>query len=268
MKVGFIGAGMMGEALLAGVLRGELAPSDVVVCEKRSQRAAELHATYGVTLTSKVSTVTKASTIFIVVKPGDVNDVVGQMAQTLREDHLLVSFAAGISTAAIEAAVGRPVPVVRVMPNAPALVGMGMAVQSRGRFATGEHALIVERLLAPTGKVATVGEEQQDAVTAVSGSGPAYLFLVIEALVDAGVGLGLSREIASELATQTMLGAATMASVTEEEPALLRERVTSPGGTTAAALEVFEDADLRAVFSRALAAARDRSRELSRDSQP
>ena len=263
MRIGFVGVGMMGEALLAGVLRGSVAPEDVLVCERRSDRAVELKQQYGVTVVDDLTAVAQAPTIFLVVKPGDVAGVVRELAPALTADHLLVSLAAGISTATIEQAVGGPVGVIRVMPNTPALVGAGMAAMSPGSHCSAEQLAVAEELLSSTGHVVRVPESQQDAVTAVSGSGPAYVFLVIEAMIDAGVGLGLTRDIATELAVQTVLGAATMASATGEHPTLLRERVTSPGGTTAAALAAFEDSGLRAAFAKAMRAARDRSRTLS-----
>jgi len=263
MTIGFIGVGMMGEALLAGVLRGSVTPSEVLVCERRADRAEELRQQYGITVVDDIAQVAAATTIFLVVKPGDVAGVVRDLAPSLTADHLLVSLAAGISTESIENAAGSAVGVIRVMPNTPALVGVGMAAMSGGRHCTAEQMEQARKLLMATGRVVEVPESQQDAVTAVSGSGPAYVFLVIEAMVEAGVGLGLTRDIASELAVQTVLGAATMASTTGEHPALLRERVTSPGGTTAAALAAFEEAGLRAAFVKAMTACRDRSRSIS-----
>lgn len=263
MRIGFVGVGMMGEALLAGVLRGSIAPSDVLVCERRRDRAEELRQQYGVTVVDTLAEVATASTIFLVVKPGDVDGVVRELGPVLTDEHLLVSLAAGISTTAIEQAAGRAVSVIRVMPNTPALVGVGMAAMSPGAHASAAQTETARELLASTGRVVQVPESQQDAVTAVSGSGPAYVFLVLEAMIDAAVSLGLTREIASELATQTVLGAATMASSTGEHPTLLRERVTSPGGTTAAAVAVLEEAGLRSAFTRALRAAKDRSETLA-----
>lgn len=254
---------MMGEALLAGVLRGSLPASEVVVCERRRDRAEELRERYGVVVVDTIAEVAEASTIFLVVKPADVAGVVRELGPVLTDDHLLVSLAAGISTAAIEHAAGRPASVIRVMPNTPALVGVGMAALSPGAHVSAAQIDLTRELLAATGRVVEVPESQQDAVTAVSGSGPAYVFLVLEAMIDAGVSLGLTRDIASELALQTVLGAATMASTTGEHPALLRERVTSPGGTTAAAVAVLEDAGLRTAFSRAMRAAKDRSESLA-----
>ncbi|HWU31465.1 MAG TPA: pyrroline-5-carboxylate reductase, partial [Marmoricola sp.] len=245
MKIGFIGVGMMGEALLAGVLRGSVAPADVIVCERRADRAAELKTTYGVTIVDSIADVAEAPTIFLVVKPGDIAGVVHELAPRLTPDHLLISLAAGISIAAIEAESGAA-GVIRVMPNTPALVGVGMAAMSPGSHVSARQIALAQELLAATGRVVEVPESQQDAVTAVSGSGPAYIFLVIEAMTDAGVQLGLGRDIAAELAIQTVLGAATMASETGEHPAVLRNRVTSPGGTTAAALAVLEEDGLRA----------------------
>lgn len=263
MRIGFVGVGMMGEALLAGVLRGSVLAADVLVCERRRDRAEELRQQYGVTVVDSLAEVAEATTIFLVVKPGDVVGVVRELGPHLAQSHLLVSLAAGISTTAIEQAAGQPIAVIRVMPNTPALVGVGMAAMSPGAHVSAAQLDVARELLASTGRVVQVPETQQDAVTAVSGSGPAYVFLIIEAMIDAGVSLGLTREIASELAVQTVLGAATMASATGEHPTLLRERVTSPGGTTAAALAVFEDAGLRGAFARAMRAAKDRSESLA-----
>jgi pyrroline-5-carboxylate reductase len=175
----------------------------------------------------------------------------------------VVSVAAGITTGFVEARLPDGVAVVRVMPNTPALVNEGMAAISPGTHCTDEQLELVEDLLAATGKVVRVPEKQQDAVTAISGSGPAYVFLVVEAMIEAGVHLGLPRPTATELAVQTVAGAGGLVRETGEHPALLRERVTSPGGTTAAALRVLEDHKLRAAFLAATEAARDRSRALA-----
>jgi pyrroline-5-carboxylate reductase len=207
--------------------------------------------------------VAEAATIALVVKPQDLPGVLAELAPHLRTGQLLVSLAAGITTAAIEALVPDGVAVARVMPNTPALVGEGMAAVSPGARCGEEQLAEAERLLAAVGRVVRVPEKQQDAVTAISGSGPAYVFLVVEAMIEAGVHLGLPRPTAAELAVQTVLGAATLLRETGEHPALLREQVTSPGGTTAAALRTLEEHGLRAAFQAALEAARDRSKALA-----
>jgi pyrroline-5-carboxylate reductase len=175
-----------------------------------------------------------------------------------------VSLAAGITTASIEARLPEGVAIVRVMPNTPALVDEGMAAISRGPHCDESHLLEAEALLGATGHVIRVPEKQQDAVTAISGSGPAYLFFVVEAMIEAGVHLGLPRATATELVVQTMVGSAKLLRETGEHPTVLRERVTSPGGTTAAAIRKLEDHKVRAAFMTALESARDRSRSLAR----
>jgi pyrroline-5-carboxylate reductase len=263
MTVAIIGAGVMGETLLAGLVRDGRDAGTITVVEKRPERAAELRDRHGVTVTGDLAAAAGAETIALVVKPQDMAGVLAGLAPHLTPGQLLVSLAAGITTAAIEEQVPDGVAVARVMPNTPALVGQGMAAVSPGAHCSEEQLATAEELLGATGRVVRVPEHQQDAVTAVSGSGPAYVFLVVEAMVEAGVRLGLPRPTATELAVQTVLGAATMLRETGEHPALLREQVTSPGGTTAAALARLEEHGLRAAFLAALEAARDRSRALA-----
>lgn len=259
MSTAFLGGGKMGEALLAGLIRGGTPASEILVLEKDVERAAYLTRTYGVSVVDAAE-VAKARTIVVAVKPHVVEELLASLA--LRPDQLIVSVAAGISLANLETAAGQGVPVVRSMPNTPALVGQGMIAISGGSNATGVHLDDAERLLAATGKVVRVPESQLDAVTAVSGSGPAYFFLVVEALIDAGVVFGLPRALASELAVQTALGAATMMAETGEHPVALKEAVTSPGGTTIAALRALEAGGLRAAVANAVEAAAKRSAEL------
>ena len=182
----------------------------------------------------------------------------------VRPGQLVISLAAGITTASIESRLPEGVAVVRVMPNTPALVDEGMAAISRGSHCDEAHLAEAEELLPATGRVIRVPEKQQDAVTAISGSGPAYLFFVVEAMIEAGVHLGLPRSTATELVIQTMVGSAKLLRETGEHPTVLRERVTSPGGTTAAAVRELEDHKVRAAFMTALESARDRSRALAR----
>lgn len=262
MSVAIIGAGVMGETLLSGLIRGGRDVADLVVGEKRVERADELRTKYGVKVVSNIEAA-GAETVVLVVKPQDMTDVLVEIAPHLRPGQLLVSLAAGITTALIEKHIPDGVAVVRVMPNTPALVDEGMAAISAGSHCDEEHLEIAEGLLAATGRVVRVPEKQQDAVTAISGSGPAYLFFVVEAMIEAGVHLGLPRTTATELVVQTVVGSAKLLRETGTHPTVLREQVTSPGGTTAAAIRELEDHKVRAAFITAMEAARDRSRSLA-----
>ncbi|WP_203337390.1 pyrroline-5-carboxylate reductase [Nocardioides limicola] len=258
-----IGAGVMGETLLSGLIRAGRRVDHLMVGEKRAERAAELVERYGVEVVGNVEAAAKADTVALVVKPQDMAAVLDEIAGGLRPGQLLVSLAAGITTGFIEARVPEGVAVVRVMPNTPALVDEGMAAISPGSHCDEAHLAEAEALLSSTGHVLRVPEQQQDAVTAISGSGPAYLFFVVESMIEAGVHLGLPRATASELVVQTLVGSAKMLRETGTHPAVLREQVTSPGGTTAAALRELEVHKVRAAFLAAMEAARNRSRELA-----
>ncbi|MCW2783884.1 MAG: pyrroline-5-carboxylate reductase [Marmoricola sp.] len=262
MTVAIIGAGVMGEALLSGLLRSGHGVADLVVGEKRAERAAELTEKYGVRVVSNIEAAA-AETVLLIIKPQDMSDVLIEIAPSLRTGQLLVSLAAGITTAAIEKHLPDGVAVVRVMPNTPALVDEGMAAISPGTHCDEEHLATAEGLLAAVGRVIRVPEKQQDAVTAISGSGPAYIFFVVESMIEAGVHLGLPRTTASELVVQTLVGSAKLLRETGEHPTVLREQVTSPGGTTAAAIRELEDHKVRAAFITAMEAARNRSRALA-----
>ncbi|WP_082605721.1 pyrroline-5-carboxylate reductase [Nocardioides sp. Root190] len=261
-RTAVIGAGVMGETLLAGLIRAGRSAESIVVVEKRAERAAELSERYAVEVVADVAAAAAADTVLLVVKPQDMADVLGEIGPSLRPGQLLVSLAAGITTAFVEDHVPEGVAVVRVMPNTPALVDEGMAAISPGTHCDDTHLAEAESLMASVGKVVQIPEKLQDAVTAISGSGPAYVFFVVEAMIEAGVHLGLPRTTAHELAVQTLVGSAAMLRETGEHPAVLREQVTSPGGTTAAALRELEVHGVRAAFLAALEAARDRSREL------
>lgn len=259
-----IGAGVMGEALLAGLLAAGHRPEQLLVGEKRTERAAELRERHGVRVVPNAEAASGAGTILLVVKPADVEAVLEEISPHLGAGQLLVSLAAGITIGYVEERVPDGVAVARVMPNTPALVGEGMLVLSPGSHCDDARADEAEALLAPMGRVVRVPEKQQDAVTAISGSGPAYVFLVAESLIESGVHLGLPRDVATELAVQTLSGASRMLRETGEHPTRLREGVTSPGGTTAAALRQLEEHGLRTAFLSATEAARDRSRALAR----
>ena len=253
----------MGETLLSGLLRAGRPAAELVVTERRPERVAELEKKYGVDVVTNVEAAQRADTLVLVVKPQDMGALCQEIAEHVRPGALVVSLAAGITTEFLESHLPEGVPVVRVMPNTPALVDQGMAAISAGAHCDDPHLAEAESLLRAVGKVVRVPEKHQDAVTAISGSGPAYVFYVVEAMIEAGVLLGLPRSTASELVVQTVYGAATMLRETGEHPSVLRENVTSPAGTTVAALRTLDDHKVRAAFISALEAARDRSHELA-----
>jgi pyrroline-5-carboxylate reductase len=230
MSTAIIGAGVMGETLLSGLVRAGRRVDQLMVGEKRSDRARELEERYGVAVVSNRQAAAKADTVALVVKPQDMADVLAEIAPDLRAGQLLVSLAAGITTSFIESRVPEGVAVVRVMPNTPALVDEGMAAIAPGSHCDESHLAEAESLMASTGKVLRIPEKQMDAVTAISGSGPAYIFFVVESMIEAGVHLGLPRATATELVVQTLVGSATMLRETGSHPVVLREQVTSPGG--------------------------------------
>ncbi len=259
------GGGKIGEALVSGLLRGERTIGEIVVCERHPERAAHLSKTYGVAALSLVDATAAAQVLLIAVKPQDIAGLLDGLAPNIKPGHLVVSVAAGIPTARIERSLPAGTPVVRVMPNTPALVDQAMSAISAGRHAGPEHLAAAEAILASVGKVVRVPESQQDAVTALSGSGPAYFFFLVEAMIDAGILLGLPRTLAADLIVQTALGAATMLRDSGEHPVQLREAVTSPGGTTIMAVRELERHGVRAALIAAIEAARDRSVELGRE---
>jgi pyrroline-5-carboxylate reductase len=258
-----LGAGVMGETVLSGLIRAGWSPSRLVATDRRPERQVELTARYGITMLDNVEAATRARTVVVVVKPQDMSDLLAEIAPVLTPESLVVSLAAGVDTASIEAQLPAGTAVVRVMPNTPAQVDEGMAAISPGSHSTPADLAHVTEILSATGRVLTLPERYQDAVTAISGSGPAYLFFVVEAMIEAGVHLGLPRDTATELVVQTMLGSAKLLRETGEHPTVLRERVTSPGGTTAAAVRQLEDHKVRAAFIGAIEAAHNRSRDLA-----
>jgi pyrroline-5-carboxylate reductase len=284
-RIAIVGGGSMGEALLSGLLRAGRQVKDLVVAERMPDRARYLADTYSVLVTSLPDAVGNATFVIIAVKPSDVGSTVSDIAQIACEaahdspDQVVITVAAGVTTSYLESKLPAGTPVVRVMPNAPALVGAGISAMASGRYATPEQLKEVAALFDSVGAVLTVPEEHLDAVTAVSGSGPAYFFLLVEALVDAGVGAGLSRAVSTELVSQTMAGSAALlldrmehergtGSDTSRDLSLdttaarLRATVTSPGGTTAAALRELEKRGLRAAVDEAVRAAKTRSEQL------
>jgi pyrroline-5-carboxylate reductase len=252
----------MGEALASGMLRAGTSPAEVVAAVRRPERAAQLREGYGIEVLSPADAASKAQTLLIAVKPQDMAALLAEIAPRVSPDKLVISVAAGIPTAFIERALGDGVPVVRVMSNTPVLVDEAMSVISAGTHATEEHLRRAEELLRPVGKVLRIPESQQDAATALSGSGPAYVYFLVEAMVDAGILLGMPRATALEMVRQAVYGAATMLRDSGEHPVILREAVTSPGGTTISAIRELERHGVRAAFLAAIEAARDRGREL------
>lgn len=262
--VAIFGAGVMGETLLSGLLRAGRSADRLVITERRPDRVAELTDRYaGVRILDNVEAAEVADIIVLVVKPQDMGALLDEISEHVRPGNIVVSLAAGITTAFLEQHLPEGASVVRVMPNTPALVDQGMAALSSGRHCLPEHMEQAVALLRACGRTVEVPEHYQDAVTAISGSGPAYVFYVIEAMIEAGVVLGLPRATATELVIQTLFGAATMIRETGQHPTVLREQVTSPGGTTAAALRQLDDHKVRAAFITAMEAAAARSAELS-----
>ena len=264
-RVAILGAGTIGESLLAGLLSaGWRTPDEIVATGRREERLAELGERYGVSTTlSNPEAVTGASLVVIAVKPQDFDVLLGEIGGLLEPTQTVLSIAAAIPTAAIEKRIAPGVPVVRAMPNAPATVHEGIAGICAGAHAGDEHLSIAEDVLSHLGAVVRLPEHAMDAVTAVSGSGPAYFALLAEAMVEAGILLGLSREVTTKLVVQTMLGTAKLLRDEQMHPVELREAVTSPGGTTIRAIRELENAGVRAAFLNAIQAAMERSRELA-----
>ncbi len=262
--IAFLGAGNMAEALVKGLLRAGVADPGEIVCSDRDDaRGALLTGRYGVRFTrSNAEAAGAAALIVLSVKPQIMNKLLAEIAPVLDETKLVVSIAAGVPIAAIERKVGRGVRIVRTMPNTPALVGAGATALSAGEHATDDDLAQARALFDAIGKTVVVDESLLDAVTGLSGSGPAYIFLVIEALSDAGVKMGLPRVVAQELAAQTVLGSAKLLIETGEHPGKLKDQVTSPGGTAIAGLHTLEAGGLRTTLMNAVEAATKRSREL------
>jgi pyrroline-5-carboxylate reductase len=288
-RIAIIGGGSIGEALLSGLLRAGRQVKDLVVAEKDPGRSKYLAERYSVLLSSVGDAVDTATYVIVAVKPFDVEGLVNEIAdaaanaETDTAEKVFVTVAAGVKTSFYENKLPAGSPVIRVMPNAPVVVGGGVSALARGRFATAEHLKEVSAIFDAVGGVLSVPESQIDAVTAVSGSGPAYFFLMVEALVDAGVDAGLSRSVATDLVVQTMAGSAAMllerldiaqtsgdaamGTGMDTSAAQLRATVTSPGGTTAAGLRELERGGLRAAVASAVESAKRRSEQLGITSQ-
>lgn len=261
-----IGTGKMGEALLRGLLRAQtMAPSQIICTAHREERCDELQRDHGVKATTdNGAAIDSADVILLALKPQRLLNVIADHGSAFHAGQTVISVAAGVTTEAIQQTIPAAVPVVRVMTNTPAQVDEAMSVISGGAHATEGDLAVAEDVMAHVGQVIRLPESNLDAVTALSGSGPAYFFLLVEAMTDAGILLGLPRDVASQLITQTMFGSAKMLRESGKHPVELREMVTSPGGTTIAALRELERSKIRAAFLDAISAARDRSEQLGR----
>jgi pyrroline-5-carboxylate reductase len=263
--IAILGGGRIGEALLAGLLSSGWRGRDEIVVTTRSEsRAAELHERHGVAATTdNLAAADGAQLVVIAVKPQDIDALLCEVGPLLSASQTVLSCAAAIPTAYIEARIAENVPVVRAMPNAPSVVHEGMAGVCAGAHAGEAQLALAEEALMHLGRVVRVPESAMDAVTALSGSGPAYFALLAEAMIEAGILLGVSREISTTLVVQTMLGTAKQLRDERMHPVELRESVTSPGGTTIAAIRELEQAGVRAAFLNAIQAAMNRARELA-----
>lgn len=261
--IAILGAGKMGEALLSGVLRAGRKPSDLMATARREERGRLLHERYGIEVTGNIEAAAKATVVVLAVKPQDMATLLAEVGPHIPAGTLVVSMAAGITCAFIEERLAEDVPVVRVMSNTPVLVDEAMSVISAGSHAGEEHLKQAEEILSPVGKVLRIPESLQDGATALSGSGPAYFYFLVEAMVDAGILLGMPRAAALEMVIQSAVGAAVMLRDSGEHPVLLREAVTSPGGTTIAAIRELERHGVRSAVLEAIEAARNRGRELA-----
>lgn len=261
--IAILGAGVMGEALLSGWLRGGRDAATVVISDRSEARTDQMRAKYGVRVLPAPEAAAAAGTVVIAVKPQDMRALLEQIAAHVGDHCLVVSLAAGITTTFLESHLPDGTSVARVMPNTPALVDQGMSAVSPGAHCDADQLATATGLLADCGKVIALAEHHLDAVTAISGSGPAYIFYVVEAMIEAGVLLGMPRATSTELVVQTVYGAATMLKETGQHPTVLREQVSSPGGTTMAALRELDDNKVRAAFLTAIESAARRSAELA-----
>jgi pyrroline-5-carboxylate reductase len=260
---GVIGVGIMGEALVKALINSHVPATSIAFVEKRDERAHEISSLYGVVRKDLAELVSQSATLLLLIKPQDAISTLEEIAPHFNTDSLLVSFLAGKKTSFFESKLPAGARVIRIMPNTPMAIGKGAAVLSLGSHATADDEKNITHILASSSLTLTMPENLQDAVTAVSGSGPAYFFAFVEAMIDAGVELGLKKEDAQALTIETIYGAAAMLKESGKSPTTLRENVTSPNGTTFAALESLRADNFNAMIAKAMKACRDRSIELS-----
>ena len=263
-SVAILGAGSMGEILARGLLRAGWSAGDIVMAARREERAQEAEAATGIkTVLDPAEAATGRAVVVVAVKPSDVHRLLEQVAGAITADQTVVSLAAGVNTSVYEAALGE-VPVVRAMPNTPAAVDEAMTAYCPGRFAGNESLAHAAEVLAAVGETIELEEDLLDAVTAVSGTGPAYVYLLAEALTEAAIREGLPHHAAAKLVEQTLRGSGILLAESHRSPFELRAEVTSPGGTTAAAVHVLQERGFRAVIEDAVRSAAERSRELGK----
>ncbi|MBZ8177625.1 pyrroline-5-carboxylate reductase [Corynebacterium poyangense] len=266
--IAVLGCGKIGEALVSGLVKSGTAASDVIATNRNAQRGAELHERYGVKdEQDNTRAVERAKVIFLCVKPPQIVPLLNEISRALDdndEDSIVVSMAAGVPIADMEEALPAGTPVIRCMPNTPMLLGAGMNAVVRGRYVNDDHLATVTELLSAVGEVLVLKESQIDAAGALSGSSPAYVFLMAEAMIEAGVEQGLARAEAEQLTISALAGAGAMLKESGEGPATLRANVSSPGGTTMAALREFEESGFRGMFFRAIEACTRKAAQLSK----
>ena len=265
LHIAVLGAGKMGGILLQAFLHSGLFPPEhVAATVAHDARAHALTKQFGITVTTdNLKAAKDADVILLGVKPQQLTDVVRSIAPVLDPGKLLISFAASVKTSAIEEAAGCQLSVIRAMPNTPAMIGAGITAICRGKFVTGEQLALAEQIFATVGRTVIVDEKHMDAVTGLSGSGPAFLYIIIEALAEAGVNVGLPRDIATQLAAQTTYGAAKMVLETGSHPALLKDEVTTPAGCTVEGILELEEGGVRVTLIKAVKRATERARELA-----
>jgi pyrroline-5-carboxylate reductase len=261
--IAVIGAGKIGEVLLSGLLRAGWPADRLLATARRAERATELGERYGIDVVDNETAVERADVLAVAVKPQDAEALLADLGPRVPAEQLVVSLCAGLPTSFFAKWLPPGTPVVRVMTNTPALVDQAMTAISAGPHATADHLALAEEMFRPLGRTIRVPESQQDAVTALSGSGPAYFYYLVEAMTDAGILLGLPRQVAHDLIVQTAIGSAIMLRDSGEHPVKLREAVTSPAGTTINAIRELENHRVRAALLTALEAARDRAREIA-----
>ena len=261
--IGFIGVGVMGSSIIKSLLMKSITSDQICIADKSPEKLEQIKSQYQVKV-KEISTIAEScNVIFLAVKPQDLADVLTELKQTIQPETVVISIAAGKTIKFIEDQLQTNNPVIRAMPNTPAQIGKGISAIAAGAKVSGDELKIATELFSTTGEVVVVAEDKIDAVTALSGSGPAYFFYFIEAMVKAGVELGLTDEIATKLAIETISGSAAMLKESNLDAATLRKNVTSPKGTTTAALEVFSDSDLENIILKAMSAAKNRAQELA-----
>jgi pyrroline-5-carboxylate reductase len=264
-KVALIGGGNMGRSLLRGILKAELTPPEnLTVVDVHPQRLEELRVDFGISVTKDTrGAVHDAEIVILAVKPKTLREVLDSIHDVVRTEQVFISIIAGVETRYIEERLSKGNPVIRVMPNIAATVDAAASAISAGSEADETHLAMAKMIFEAVGEVVCVEEEHLDAVTGLSGSGPAYIYMVVEALCDGGVKMGLPREIAMKLAVQTVLGAAKLVKETGQHPATLRDQVTTPGGTTISAVHELEERGLRAMLISAVVTATERSKAMN-----